>query len=91
MGKIKTYPQFSSKMKIIAKELKSIRGDAKIFRKEFIGTEKELEAIQGYEEYIVEQFKCPIEVYVAESTKIHDPMNKASKAQPTKPAIFMEF
>ncbi|MHA2317182.1 MAG: leucine--tRNA ligase [Candidatus Hodarchaeales archaeon] len=91
MGKIKTYPLFASKMKVIAKELKSIRGNAKIFRKEFIGTKKELEAIQGYEKYIGVQFNCPIEVYVAESEKIRDPMNKASKAQPTKPAIFMEF
>ncbi|MCK4848653.1 MAG: class I tRNA ligase family protein, partial [Candidatus Heimdallarchaeota archaeon] len=91
MGKIKTYPQFASKMREIAKELKSTRGDAKIFRKEFIGMKKELEAIQGYEEYIGEQFECPIEVYIAEGEKIEDPMNKASKAQPTKPAIFMEF
>ena len=91
MGKIKTYPQFASKLKEIAKELKSIRGDAKIFRKEFIGTKKELEAIVGYEKYVEEQFECPIEVYIAESDKIQDPMNKASKAQPTKPAIFMEF
>jgi leucyl-tRNA synthetase len=91
MGKIKTNPLFVPKMKVIAKELKSIRGDAKIFRKEFIGTEKELEAIQGYEKYIGVQFNCPIEVYIAESEKIQDPMNKASKAQPAKPAIFMEF
>jgi hypothetical protein len=91
MGKIKTYPHFASKMREIAKELKSIRGDAKIFRKEFIGTKKELEAIVGYEKYVKEQFECPIEVYIAESDKIQDPMNKASKAQPTKPAIFIEF
>ena len=71
--------------------MKSIRGDAKIFRKEFIGRKKELEAIVGYEKYVEEQFECPIEVYIAESDKIQDPMNKASKAQPTKPAIFMEF
>jgi leucyl-tRNA synthetase len=91
MGKIKTQPQFAPRMREIAKELKSIRGDAKIFRKEFIGTKKELEAIQGYEKYIGEQFECPVEVYVAESEKIEDPMNKASKSQPTKPAIYIDF
>ena len=91
MGKIKSDPRFSSKMNVIAKELKSVRGDAKVFRKEYIGTEMELDAINGYKQYLTKHFNCTIDVYVTETETVIDPMKKASKAQPTKPALYMEF
>jgi leucyl-tRNA synthetase len=91
MGKIKSDPRFTKKMNIIAKELKSVRGDAKIFRKEYIGTEMEFEAINGYKKYLNEHFDASIEVFTSETPDIVDPINKASKAQPTKPALYMEF
>jgi leucyl-tRNA synthetase len=91
MGKIKSNHKFSPKMKEIARELKSIRGDARIFRKKYIGTEKELDAIEGYKKYLSQHFDCPIDVYVAESKSVIDPLKKAFKAQPTKPALYMEF
>ncbi|MHA2237051.1 MAG: class I tRNA ligase family protein [Candidatus Hodarchaeales archaeon] len=91
MGTIKKNPKFTSKMPLIAKELKSKRGDEKIFRRQYIGTQKELDAVGGYQKYLASNFNCPIEFYTSEDGSINDPMNKASRAQPTKPAIFMEF
>jgi leucyl-tRNA synthetase len=91
MGTLKSNPKFTPKMKDIAKELKVIRGDAKVFRKEFVGTDKELDAISGYEQYLSQHFECEIEVYAAETESINDPLKKASKAQPMKPALYMEF
>ncbi|MHA1977539.1 MAG: leucine--tRNA ligase [Candidatus Hodarchaeales archaeon] len=91
MGKLKSNPKFTPKMKEIAKELKSIRRDAKIFRQEYIGTEKELDAINGYKQYLAQHFGTKIEVFAAETESIIDPLKKASKAQPMKPALYIEF
>lgn len=91
MSELKKSPQFQPKMSEIAKELKSIRGDAKIFRKTFIGSEKEKQAITGCIEYLKKIFACPVEYYVAESEDVKDPMNRASRAQPMKPALYIEL
>ncbi len=91
MGTIKKNPKFASKMQIIAKDLKSIRGDAKIFRRQFIGTQNERDAVEGYKEYLTSIYNCTVDCYTSEEESIFDPMSKAVKAQPTKPAIFMEF
>ncbi len=91
MGTLKASPKFTPKMKEIAKELKAIRGDAKVFRRDFVGTEKELDAVNGYKPYLSQHFNCEIEVYAAESESINDPLKKASKAQPMKPALYIDF
>jgi leucyl-tRNA synthetase len=91
MGTLKSNPKFTPKMKNIAKELKFVRGDAKVFRKEFVGTDKELNAISGYKPYLSQHFESEIEVFEAETESINDPMKKASKAQPMKPALYIEF
>ena len=91
MGTIKKNPKFASKMQLIAKDLKSIRGDAKIFRRQYIGTQNERDAVEGYKDYLTSNFHCSVECYTSEDEGIFDPMKKASRAQPTKPAIYMEF
>ncbi len=91
MGTLKSNPKFTPKMNVIAKEMKAIRGDAKVFRREFVGTEKELDAIKGYKSYLSKHFACEIEVYAAEAESINDPLKKASKAQPMKPALYIDF
>ena len=91
MGQLKTIPEFSSRMKIIAKELQRLRGDAKIFRQEILGSQKELEAIEGYKDYLTSVFGCPVSVYVAETDSFPDPLNRAPRAQPTKPALYIEL
>ncbi|MHA2347162.1 MAG: leucine--tRNA ligase, partial [Candidatus Hodarchaeales archaeon] len=72
MGTIKKNPKFTSKMQLIAKELKSKRGDEKIFRRQYIGTQKELDAVGGYQKYLASNFKCPIEFYTSEDGQIYD-------------------
>ncbi|MHA2244046.1 MAG: class I tRNA ligase family protein [Candidatus Hodarchaeales archaeon] len=91
MGQLKTMPEFTPKMKTIAKELKSVRGDAKIFRQELLGSHKELEAVEGYKSYMEAIFGCPVAAYIAESDNFVDPLNRAPRAQPTKPALYMEL
>ncbi len=91
MGELKTISEFSSRMKMVAEELKRIRGDAKIFRQEFLGSTKELEAVKGYKAHMEAVFGCPVVVYVAESDEFADPLNRAPRAQPTKPALYMEL
>jgi leucyl-tRNA synthetase len=91
MGQLKTMPEFSSRMKEIAKELQRIRGDAKIFRQEFLGSHKEQEAVEGYSKYMETVFKCSVSAYIVESDKFDDPLNRAPRAQPTKPALALEF
>ncbi|MHA2073272.1 MAG: leucine--tRNA ligase [Candidatus Hodarchaeales archaeon] len=91
MGQLKKNAKFTSKMKFIAKELKSIKGESKVFRQEFLGSEKELEAIEGYKTYLASLFECPVSAYIAGSGKFDDPLNRAPRAQPGKPAIYIEF
>ncbi|UCG89566.1 MAG: leucine--tRNA ligase [Candidatus Heimdallarchaeota archaeon] len=91
MGQLKKKPEFSSKMKAIAKELQNIRGDSKIFRQDFLGSYKELEAVKGYKDYMETVFKCPAAVYIAESDDFEDPLNRAPRAQPGKPALSLEL
>lgn len=91
MGQLKTIPEFSSRMKTIAKELQRIRGDAKIFRQDLLGSHKELEAVEGYKSHMEAVFGCPVAAYIAESDDFVDPLNRAPRAQPTKPALYMEL
>lgn len=91
MGKLKIMPEFSPRMKEIAAELKRLRGDAKIFRQEFLGSYKEMEAVNGYNKYLEAIFDCSVAVYLTESDDYMDPLNRAPKAQPSKPAIYMEL
>ncbi|MCG3219506.1 MAG: hypothetical protein H7643_11015, partial [Candidatus Heimdallarchaeota archaeon] len=51
----------------------------------------EIEAIEGYLSYLEKVLNCEIKVYLAESEEIVDPMNRSSRAQPMKPAIYIEF
>lgn len=91
MGQLKSMPEFSFRMKSIAKELQRIRGDAKIFRQEFLGSSKEQEAVGGYTKYMETVFKCPVSAYIVESDEFVDPLSRAPRAQPTKPALALEF
>jgi leucyl-tRNA synthetase len=91
MGQLKTIPEFSSRMKTIAKELQRIRGDAKIIRQELLGSHKELEAVEGYKSHMEAVFRCPVAAYITESDDFVDPSNRAPRAQPTKPALYMEL
>ncbi|MHA1911735.1 MAG: leucine--tRNA ligase [Candidatus Kariarchaeaceae archaeon] len=91
MGQIKSVPEFAPKMGIIAKEMKSIKGDARVFRQNFLTSQSEVEAIEGYRSYLEKVLNCEIEIYLAESEEVNDPMNRASRAQPMKPAIYIEF
>jgi leucyl-tRNA synthetase len=91
MGTLKTMPEFSFRLKSIAKELQRIQGDAGIYRQELLGSHKELEAIKGYKAHMEAVFKCPVAVYIADSDDYLDPLNRAPRAQPTKPALYMEF
>jgi leucyl-tRNA synthetase len=91
MSDLKSIPQFSPRMKEIAAELKRIRGDAKIFRQEFMGSDKEIEAVNGYKTYIEEIFHSTVNVYLTESDDYVDPLGRALRAQPSKPAIYLEF
>ncbi|MFW9916778.1 MAG: leucine--tRNA ligase [Candidatus Thorarchaeota archaeon] len=91
MGKLKTMPEFSVRLKSIAKELQRIQGDAGIYRQEFLGSHKELEAIKGYKAHMEAVFECPVAVYIADSDDYLDPLNRAPRAQPTKPALYIEF
>ncbi|MHA1213807.1 MAG: leucine--tRNA ligase [Candidatus Hodarchaeales archaeon] len=91
MSKIKANDNFARKMKIIAKELKSMKGDAKAFRQAFIGSYKELEAVEGYKEYLENLFSSSVECYIGESENIEDPGHRAVRAQPLKPALYIEF
>ncbi|MHA1974740.1 MAG: leucine--tRNA ligase [Candidatus Hodarchaeales archaeon] len=91
MSKVKTNSEFVNKMKIIAKDLKSMKGDAKAFRQSFIGSTGELEAVEGYKEYLGNLFGCSVECYIAESKDIKDPNNRSMRAQPLKPALYIEF
>jgi len=91
MGKFKKMPELSSKMNTLAKELQRIRGDVKIFRQDFLGSHKELEAVKGYKDYMETVFKCPVAVYIAESDDFEDPLNRAPRAQPGKPALSLEL
>ncbi|MFX1284381.1 MAG: leucine--tRNA ligase [Promethearchaeota archaeon] len=91
MKQLKKKPKFSSKMKVIAKELQNIRGDSKFFRQDFLGSYKELEAVKGYKDYMETVFKCPIAVYIAEIDDFEDPLNRAPRAQPGKPALSLEL
>ncbi|MHA2225128.1 MAG: leucine--tRNA ligase [Candidatus Hodarchaeales archaeon] len=91
MSHLKKMPEFSSRMKEIAKDLQRIRGDAKIFRQDFLGSKKELEAIQGFQNHLQSVFACSISVYVTESDNLVDPMNRSSRAQPSKPALYIEL
>ncbi|MFX0122029.1 MAG: leucine--tRNA ligase [Candidatus Hodarchaeota archaeon] len=91
MGQLKIMPEFSSRMKTMAKELQRIRGDAKIFRQEFLGSHKEQEAVEGYTKYMETVFNCPVSVYIVDRDAFADPLNRAPRAQPTKPALALEF
>jgi hypothetical protein len=91
MGQLKIMPEFSSRMKIIAKEMQRIRGDAKVFRQEFLGSHKEHEAVEGYRKYMETVFKCPVSAFIVESDEFDDPLNRAHRAQPTKPALALDF
>ncbi|MHA2500838.1 MAG: hypothetical protein ACXAEL_14815, partial [Candidatus Hodarchaeales archaeon] len=84
MGTLKTMPEFSFRLKSIAKELQRIQGDAGIYRQELLGSHKELEAIKGYKAHMEAVFKCPVAVYIADSDDYLDPLNRAPRAQPTK-------
>jgi len=57
----------------------------------WVDQKKELDAINGYKNYLSQHFACIVEVFAAESDSINDPLKKASKAQPMKPALFMDF
>ncbi|MFW9904849.1 MAG: leucine--tRNA ligase, partial [Candidatus Thorarchaeota archaeon] len=90
MKQLKTMPVFSSRMKVIAKELQKV-GDAKIFRQEFLGSYKEREAVEGYTKYMETIFKCPVSTYIVEIDEFDDPLNRAPRARPTKPALALDF
>ncbi|MFX0015150.1 MAG: leucine--tRNA ligase [Promethearchaeota archaeon] len=91
MSELKTKPGYAPKMKIIAKELQHFRGDTKIFRQEFLGSKKEIEAVEGFKEHMESIFGCPVVAYIVESDNFVDPLNRASRAQPSKPAIYVEL
>jgi hypothetical protein len=91
MGQLKSVPEFGPKMGLIAKEMKSVKGDAKVFRQNFLTSQFEVEAVEGYLSYLQKVLNCEIKVYLAESEELDDPMNRASRAQPMKPAIYIEF
>jgi hypothetical protein len=91
MEKIKKNPKFAQKMSIIAKELKNIKRESKIFRQDFLGSRNELEAVNGYKAYFTSLFGCPTNAYIAESGKFEDPLNRAPRAQPNKPALYIKF
>lgn len=91
MKQVKTIPELSSMMKEIAKELQRVQTDAKIFRQEFIDSSKELEAVEGFKSHLTSAFKCPVEVYVVGDDEFSDPLNRAARAQPTKPALYIQF
>lgn len=91
MGEIKKNPKFASKMSIIAKDLKNIKRESKIFRQDFLGSYNELEAVNGYKAYLTSLFGCPTNAYIAESGNFEDPLNRAPRAQPNKPALYIEF
>jgi len=54
-----------------------------------LGAKDELAAFSGAAGFFREQFKCGFEVYSAENP-VHDPIKKASHANPGKPAIYIE-
>jgi leucyl-tRNA synthetase len=91
MGQLKKNSKFTPKMKNIAKELKNIKDESKVFRQKFLGPQKELEAIEGYKTYLASLFNCPVNAFIAESGKFDDPLNRAQRAQPNKPAIYIKF
>ena len=90
-GKIKNNSKFAPRLKEITKELNNIKGESQFFRQIFLGSEKELEAVEGYKEYLASFFNCSITVYVAESGDYEDPLKRAIRAQPGKPALYIQF
>ena len=91
MSKLKTDGRYTSRMAEIAKDLKMTKGDVKVFRQQVIGSEKEMEAIRGYSKYLESLFESPINVYLADDEKVDKSHNKVIRAQPLKPAIYIEF
>jgi len=50
-----------------------------------------MEAIRGYSKYLESLFESPINVYLADDEKVDKSHNKVIRAQPLKPAIYIEF
>ncbi|WP_455140560.1 leucine--tRNA ligase [Candidatus Hodarchaeum mangrovi] len=91
MSNLRKDKKYASRMSEIAKDLKMTKGDVKVFRQQVIGSEKEMEVIRGYSKYLEALFESPIYVYLADDEKVDDFHNKAIRAQPLKPAIYIEF
>ncbi|MHA1198936.1 MAG: leucine--tRNA ligase [Candidatus Heimdallarchaeaceae archaeon] len=91
MGVAKENKALNKHMKEIADEAKQMLRDPSIFRIEMLSSEKQKEAIEGYQKFISRTFvNAEILVHVAGDTDIYDPQNKAQKARPMRPALLLE-
>jgi len=78
-------------MKEIADETKQMLKDPSIFRIEMLSSEEQKNAINGYKEFISRTYvNAEINVHIAGNKDIYDPQNKAQKARPMKPALYLE-
>lgn len=57
--------------------------------KEILGAKEEFEILNGAEDFLSKEFKCPVNVY-SPGKPAHDPQSKAKSASVMKPAIYLE-
>ena len=93
MKKLMADEEIRSKGKAVSKYVQKLAGESRKMkpedRKRYSITIDEKSYIGGAVDFLKEQFDCDIEVYRA-GEECYDPQNKAQRAEPWKPAIFIE-
>jgi len=91
MNMAKNDPSLRSHMKEIAAEAKGIIKNPSILKIEMLNHQQQIEALEDHRQWFDAKYGgIKFTFVISDDLKIYDPKNKATKARPMKPALYME-